>query len=228
MMLILVLKASLAALVSQSIREIVHDPVEIGRDGLDDRVGDPLCNVEEIIDDRSVRVVVYRGDIRIPHVEDADLDARALLGAEFREEDVERFLFPSLADPDNASDIEIADHREIAMALFVRDFIDTESRRVQIVESGDESAQVLLIDPFCRFPVDRHYRCGVGERHLRTEQSMLTHIVLEPLGVGAVLVHKIQLLNAAIATSAPYPPLRSVKTRKHCFGPISRSLIHRV
>jgi hypothetical protein len=38
-------------------------------------------------------------------------------------------------------------------------------------------------------------------------QSMLAHIVLEPLGVGAVRVREVQLLNATIATSAPYLPL---------------------
>jgi len=90
------------------------------------------------------------------------------------------------------------------MALFVRDFIDAEPRRVQIVESGNKPTQIFLIDPFNRFPVDLCHRCDVGERHLRTEHA---HIVLEPLGVEAVLVHKVQLLNAAIATSTPYLPL---------------------
>jgi hypothetical protein len=90
------------------------------------------------------------------------------------------------------------------MALFVGDFIDAEPRRVQLVESDDESAQVLLVDPFRRLPVDLCHRCDVGERHLRTEHA---HIVLKPLGVGTVLVHKVQLLNATIATSTPYLPL---------------------
>ena len=89
------------------------------------------------------------------------------------------------------------------MTFFVRDLVNAEPRRVQLVESNDESAQVLLVDPFRRFPVDLCHRCDVGERHLRTEQA---HIVLKPFGVEAVLVYEAQVLNATIATSASYLP----------------------
>jgi hypothetical protein len=107
------------------------------------------------------------------------------------------------------------------MAFFVRNFIDAEPRRVQLVESDAESAQIFLIDPFRRIPVNLRYRCGVGERHHRTGHA---HLVLEPLGVGTVLVPKVPLLNATIATLTPYLPLSESEDEKALLGPRSRSL----
>jgi hypothetical protein len=89
------------------------------------------------------------------------------------------------------------------MSLFVRDFIDAKPRRVQLVEFGDELAEVLLIDPFSPSSSRSPHRFGVGERHRLTESA---HIVLEPLGIGPVFAHKVQFLNAAIAARAPYLP----------------------
>jgi hypothetical protein len=57
------------------------------------------------------------------------------------------------------------------MTLFVRDLVNAEPPQIEVFKPRNEPAQVLLIDPFRGFPVDRRHRCGVGEGHLRTEHA---------------------------------------------------------
>jgi len=89
------------------------------------------------------------------------------------------------------------------MPRLVGDLVDTEFLWIQIFKPSHQSAQILLVNPFRGLSVDLGDRGSIGEGHLLAQHA---HIVLEALDRGAVLIHEVQLLNAAIATTAPDLP----------------------
>ena len=88
--------------------------------------------------------------------------------------------------------------------MTLRDLVHTEFCWVDNVEARDETTQIFLIDALCSLPVDSCHIRNIREIHLRAQRA---DVLLESYGVEAVFVNKVQLLNAAIATPAPYLPL---------------------
>jgi hypothetical protein len=87
------------------------------------------------------------------------------------------------------------------MTFSVRDLVNTEPSRIQIGEPRDEPAEVLLIDPLCRFPVDRRHIRSILEIHFLTQYA---DVLLEPYDVKAVFVNKVKPFDTSITTPASY------------------------